>query len=177
MENFIRYYQFKDESICDKLIEYHKDNTEYKKSNYHPEKNSTDVLVFNQSKNKTIINFFENLTECMKSYINEFSIGDSSTNFRTNDINIIKHYKPGESYFEWHAERNNIIQVRRQLVYMVYLNDVNDGGETIYKYQDLKIKPKKGLCVIWPSDFTHTHKGLTSKTEDKYIITGWIEYE
>ena len=177
MENFIRYYQFKDDFVCDKLIEYHKENTEYKKSNYHKEKNSTDVLVFNHSQNETVISFFNILTECIKSYIDEFKIGDSSTHFRTNDINIIKHYKPGESYFEWHSERNNMLQTRRQLAYMLYLNDVTDGGETIFKYQDVKLTPKKGLCTIWPSDFTHLHKGLTSKTQDKYIITGWVEYE
>jgi len=27
--------------------------------------------------------------------------------------------------------------------------------------------------VIWPADFTHTHRGIVSKTQEKYIATGW----
>ena len=57
---------------------------------------------------------------------------------------------------------------------MTYLNDVTDGGETEWAYQDTKIKPKKGLSVIWPSEFTHMHRGVPSKTQEKYIVTGWF---
>ena len=34
----------------------------------------------------------------------------------------------------------------------------------------------KGRCVIWPAFWTHMHKGVVSKTETKYIATGWISY-
>ena len=65
-------------------------------------------------------------------------------------------------------------QVSRILVFMTYLNDVTDEGETEWVYQDVKIQPKKGLSVMWPSEFTHTHRGIPSKTQEKYISTGWI---
>jgi hypothetical protein len=58
---------------------------------------------------------------------------------------------------------------------MTYLNDVPDGG-TAWKYQDFEIEAKKGLSVIWPSDFTHTHKGIVSHTSEKWIATGWFNY-
>ena len=32
---------------------------------------------------------------------------------------------------------------------MIYLNDVEEGGETYFKYLNLKIKPKKGLLIGW----------------------------
>ena len=59
---------------------------------------------------------------------------------------------------------------------MTYLNDVDDGGETEFYYQKLKVKPRKGLTLIWPADWTHTHRGLSSPTQEKYIITGWLNY-
>jgi hypothetical protein len=59
---------------------------------------------------------------------------------------------------------------------MTYLNDVNDDGETEFYYQNLKIKPQKGKTVIWPADWTHTHRGITSPTQEKYIITGWFNF-
>ena len=46
---------------------------------------------------------------------------------------------------------------------MTYLNDVSDGGETEFYYQKLKVKPETGLTLIWGSDWTFTHKGITSQ--------------
>ena len=33
----------------------------------------------------------------------------------------------------------------------------------------------KGDTVIWPAEWTHTHKSQISKTHEKYIATGWLE--
>ena len=81
----------------------------------------------------------------------------------------IQYYVPKEGGFlEWHHERtsNDPNIIHRHLVYMTYLNDVTDGGETAWYHQNLKIKPKKGLTVIWPADWTFTHKGCVSKTQE-----------
>ena len=59
---------------------------------------------------------------------------------------------------------------------MNYLNSVKEGGETAWHHQKLKVKPEKGLTVIWPVDWTFTHKGYTTINEDKYIITGWYNF-
>ncbi len=90
------------------------------------------------------------------------------------DFNI-QYYKPGGGYKAWHSERANgtpMLTVRH-LVFMTYLNDVEDGG-TEFLFQDLKIlSAKKGLTLIWPADWTHTHRSLISNTSEKYIVTGW----
>jgi hypothetical protein len=59
---------------------------------------------------------------------------------------------------------------------MTYLNTIKDGGETEFLYQKIKFKPKKGLSLIWPTDFTHTHRGIPSPTEEKMIVTGWLNF-
>ena len=56
-----------------------------------------------------------------------------------------------------------------------YLNN-NPDGCTYFKYQQIKTPAEKGLTLIWPSDFTHTHKGEISNKEEKYIITGWLGF-
>ena len=63
----------------------------------------------------------------------------------------------------------------RHLVFMTYLNDVPDGGTEWY-YQDLKLPAEKGLTILWPADWTHTHRGIISMSTTKYIITGWYSY-
>jgi len=84
-------------------------------------------------------------------------------------------YKPPNGGFkEYHCERNSPNNVC--FVWMFYLNTVNDGGETEFKYQKHFEKAEKGKLLIWPSDFTHTHRGIPSPTEEKYIFTGWYEF-
>ena len=48
---------------------------------------------------------------------------------------------------------------------MTYLNDVTDAGETEWYHQRLKIQPQKGLTIIWPCDWTHTHRVVPSPTQ------------
>ena len=95
----------------------------------------------------------------------------------TENFNMQK-YNPGGGFKLWHAERQGGgPSLLRHLVFMTYLNDVTDQGETEWLYQNLKIKPEKGLTVIWSADWTFTHKGHTTIDEDKYIITGWFDFK
>ena len=64
----------------------------------------------------------------------------------------------------------------RRLVFMTYLNDIEEGGGTEFYYQKIITPAKKGLTLLWPTDWTHTHRGQVSDTEEKYIITGWFNY-
>jgi len=85
----------------------------------------------------------------------------------------IQYYKPGQGFKLWHCERTTKNQ--RCLVFMTFLNDVPEGG-TYFKYQNLTVPAEKGLTLIWPTDFTHTHKGQITKKHEKYILTGWLGY-
>ena len=42
------------------------------------------------------------------------------------------------------------------------------------KRTKVETEGKKGLTLIWPADWTHTHRGVISQTKEKTIITGWI---
>ena len=60
---------------------------------------------------------------------------------------------------------------------MVYLNDVTEGGHTKFPNQNRKFQPRRGDILMWPAYFTHTHCGVTSKTQTKYIVTGWCSFK
>jgi hypothetical protein len=53
---------------------------------------------------------------------------------------------------------------------------VLDQGETEFFHQKIKFKPEKGLTLIWPADWTFTHRGIASLSEEKYIATGWLSF-
>ena len=176
MENFIRIYKV-NKKICDNLINYHKLNTEYKVKGSLLEgvdiniKESIDVNFYNQSNNKHIIEFFEALSLCINKYLNEFYL---NINVHTDIINLIQYYPVNGGFKIFHFENGNMLTKDRKLVYMLYLNDVDDGG-TEFKYQKISLEAKKGNLVIWPAEFTHIHKGIISKTKEKYIATGWLK--
>ena len=58
---------------------------------------------------------------------------------------------------------------------MVYLNTVTDEGGTYFSNYDYKIDAVEGRLVIWPAYWTHVHRGVISKSQTKYIATGWYE--
>jgi hypothetical protein len=85
-------------------------------------------------------------------------------------------YEPNEGFFGWHCERAGIKHSDRLLVWMVYLNTLTDRGETEFFYQQHFEAPERGKLVIWPSDWSHLHRGVPSPTETKYILTGWFTH-
>jgi hypothetical protein len=88
----------------------------------------------------------------------------------------MQRYEPNEGFFQYHCERASRGYLDRVLVWMVYLNDVDDRGETEFLYQHQFERPTQGTLLIWPSDWTHTHRGISSPTQTKYILTGWVNH-
>lgn len=112
------------------------------------------------------------LTSCINHYISEYAALNIASLMST-DIKI-QMTPPGGGYHLWHYEDVDMAHSMREIVWMIYLNDMPDGeGETEFLYQKRRIKPTAGTVVIWPAGYTHTHKGNTVFTENKYILTGW----
>jgi Rps23 Pro-64 3,4-dihydroxylase Tpa1-like proline 4-hydroxylase len=122
--------------------------------------------------------FFGGLQKCFESYSETFS-QLKNVEVRGTYMKVQKTC-PAEGYHVWHSERAHGRDKERVLVYNLYLNDIKDedGGETEFLYQKLRVSPKKNTVVIWPADFTHVHRGNPPLgKEDKYIATGWFYYE
>jgi hypothetical protein len=179
--NFIGAWLPKNTSVCDDLINYHKKSKQKHDGISSGKvdksiKNSTDVLLIDDT--ISIKYFNDILNPITQLYILKYNQCNNYNPWKVVEGINIQHYKPTEGYYQWHTERtSNTSPINnRHLVFMTYLNDVTDGGETEFLYQNIKIKPKKGLTLIWPVDWTHTHRGITSKTQEKYIITGWYSF-
>ena len=90
-----------------------------------------------------------------------------------NDMKV-QHIRKGGGYHVWHSEWSKE-QMSRLLVYQLYLNTLPEGeGETEFLNQGVRCKPEVGKLLIWPAQWTHTHRGNPNYSTDKYIITGWI---
>jgi hypothetical protein len=181
MENFIYTFQI-DTSVCDALIEYHTNNLEYKAQGkvgngiqvIKDVKDSIDVTFFNNSAHPTITAYFNELQKGYNDYVAKYNL--QFLKLGAENGSCLQYYPPGGGFKQWHWERSQLSTTLRQLVYMTYLNDVTDAGGTEWIYQNVKLEARKGLSVIWPSDFTHTHRGIVSPTQEKWIATGWFSY-
>ena len=92
------------------------------------------------------------------------------------NIYNIQKYDPGDGYHALHCECSGEATAHRMLAWMIYLNTVTDEGGTYFSCYDKTLEAKEGRLVIWPAYFTHQHKGVVSKTQTKYIATGWYSY-
>jgi len=90
----------------------------------------------------------------------------------------VQKYKKDEGHYsEWHVEVESFQSSKRLFSMIIYLNDVSDGGETEFLYSGLKIKPKLGSVVIFPSCYPFVHRGTKPISNDKYIISTWLVYD
>ena len=181
VNEFILQCHLKDDTICDSLINYHKYSNRKVKGVighgiYDSEiKDSTDVALLEGAVREK---YLKELQLVVDKYIETFEYSNHYSPWTVLETINIQHYLPNQGFKIWHTERTvpTFPRSARHLVFMTYLNDVDDKGETEWYYQKLKVKPRKGLTVIWPADWTHTHRGIPSPTQEKYVVTGWFNY-
>lgn len=110
-----------------------------------------------------------------KEYASTFSVLDDLEEHAITDIKV-QRTLIGGGYHVWHCEVGGVSTARRLMPYIIYLNDVEEGGETEFLYYPRRIKPKKGTILLFPAGYTHTHRGNPPISNTKYIATGWIEF-
>jgi hypothetical protein len=111
------------------------------------------------------------LQSCVNHYCTEY--GALATTPITSWNIKMQETEAGGGYHIYHYEKGSFSEAGRELVWMIYLNEEFDGGETEFLYQKRRIKPTTGTVVIWPAGFTHTHKGNLVLEGTKYVVTGW----
>lgn len=86
----------------------------------------------------------------------------------------IKKYEIGES-FNTHVDVSDYSSAQRYLSFLFYLNDVDEGGETIF--EGLTISPKKGRLAVFPPLWMYPHKGCPPISGEKYIMSCYLHYK
>ena len=177
---------------CQQLIDLYEDNPEYhlKGSIIEVEGKECDLdkakkcmEMFFKSEDLENRDVLEPLSSALKKtivqYVLRYPFLKQLTEWSMSHTFKIQKYLPGEAYFSLHTENTGHrdgVTDRRLIAWMVYLNDVTDGGETEFPTQEVKVKPKQGSMLFWPAYWTHPHRGLPSPTQVKYILTGWFSF-
>lgn len=117
--------------------------------------------------------FSEYIYKAIDDYVNDTGLNNILGELEFKEPLQIHHYAPGEGFYALHGDSATYKTSTRVLVFILYLNDVEDGG-TFFPWQDYRSKSKKGNMIIFPASYTHPHRGVVSYDEDKYILTGWV---
>lgn len=195
---FIKTYDAFDAEFCNKVIENFKFNKELGctarrndgvRKDHQQDNNPTQVnnprpddseLTENQWNEMDMRNsgisteFFNKVNKCIQKYSKDLGLQNIVSDTYLKNM-LVQGYEADsfESYSTWHCEAGNLEQSDRAFVFMLYLNDDFEGGETEFMFQKHKEKPKQGKLVIWPAGYTHVHRGAMLMSGEKYIATGW----
>ena len=169
---FIGAYFIEDIGVCDRLIQYHTQRKQFAKKVFDPSiKDSVDISI----EQDDLADYANLLMGCVAQYVNEYPMVGGKSRWGITETVGIQHYLPGGGYKTWHTERQGLQTADRHLVFMTYLNNVQDGGTEFY-HQNFTAPAIKGLTLIWPSDWTFTHRSQVSNSYEKYVVTGWFNF-
>jgi hypothetical protein len=88
----------------------------------------------------------------------------------------IYRYQNETEGYDWHSDGMDAGLRYRFVSVVLYLNTVTDGGETEFRYQNRKIAAQEGTVVLFPSGWTHIHRGCPPRSGPKYVLVTWVRY-
>ena len=174
--------------VCDEIIDYFDFNDKYHKKGtvgkissevkIDPEmKDSIDLSIGSQNFDICFESYRGYLQQVLFNYLDKYQWANEVSEFNIYERINIQKYPISGGFKKWHFENGgNSKTILRHLVFMTYLNDVEEGG-TEFFYQNVTTPAKKGLTLIWPAGWTHPHRGQVSNKKEKYIVTGWYSFK
>ena len=87
---------------------------------------------------------------------------------------VMKRYKPsGDERFQLHFDSIGE-KANRYLVFLWYLNDVDEGGGTEFPELGITVQAKAGRLVIFPPYWMFQHIGQAPISNEKYILSTYF---
>ena len=177
-----------DDELCSLIVDFFEEKKHLQKiglaGNYVDTsfKNTIDIQFEKHIDNMVLSIFKESLHKCLKDYIvkNE-GLKDVFPFYKENFFLsecVLKRYTKGEGFYKPHYDVSLLdeLSLNRVVSFLLYLNDVEEGGETEFVTLGLKIKPQRGKVVLFPPFWTHFHKAHIPISNDKYVISCWAHY-
>lgn len=96
----------------------------------------------------------------------------------------ILRYTPGQQYKAHHdffSSTHKVVNNNRISTLVMYLNDVEEGGETFFPQLNFSVSPKKGMAVYFEYFYNDQtlneltlHGGAPVITGEKWVATQWM---
>lgn len=115
----------------------------------------------------------------IQTYKKEFNIDGKQfpSKYGFEEIRIKRYLPNNYDEFSLHVDSSDIFSCKRHISFLFYLNDVDQGGETVFGDPgEIIIKPKAGNLLMFPPLWTYLHAGKKPISGPKYIITTYVNY-
>ena len=164
--------------LCDHLVSFFEDKTD--EQEYIDNQGIPTFTQFNLTQNRKekeeihneLIKTVFEYRDIYYEYVckNVFPESHAFEEFRIKRYNV-----GGTERFDSHVDVQDYNSARRFLSFFWYLNDVEEGGETVFS--DIEIKPTKGNLVVFPPLWMFPHKGNPPISGTKYILSTYLHYK
>ena len=117
----------------------------------------------------------QNLFQCIEYYREQFKSLWEWDNIRDTGFRV-QDYKRGIGFYREHIDGGMGHDGARDRVLgaVIYLNDVEIGGETYFREHNVMVPAKAGSISLFPAHWTHPHQGCVPISDDKWIISTFI---
>lgn len=79
-------------------------------------------------------------------------------------------------HFHEHADSWHIGTATRQISVVGYLNDVDEGGETVFPHWGIAQRPTRGTVLLFPASFAFSHLARPPVSNTKIAIVTWLHF-
>ncbi|MCD5322164.1 MULTISPECIES: 2OG-Fe(II) oxygenase [Pontibacillus] len=159
------------EKECDRIITTSQDRLERSRIGQARETNEmrTSSGMFFEENENTLIHRMERRLSAIMNVPIEHAEGLQVLRYQPG-----QEYKPHHDYFK-QSDNNRISTI------VLYLNDVEEGGETLFPHLGLSVTPKKGMAVYFEYFYQDAllnektlHSGNPVVQGEKWVATQWM---
>jgi prolyl 4-hydroxylase len=167
--------------VCDSLISFFENNSDKQekiddsKCPSFTQINFTENHKIDKKTEELHKNVILKVLEYKKKYYEYIDSRCFPENNSFEQFRIKKYKNNGKDLFDTHVDVKDYSSARRYLSFLFYLNDVDEGGETIF--EGMKISPKCGRMIVFPPLWMYPHKGCIPKSNSKYIMSTYLHYK
>ena len=190
MDNLIRVYDdVVDEESCERMIKMFEDSNDTQPVKLDDGDNSISFTQLTMVEHKEWESVQAGMLEVFQDYIMRYNIDVSLKSkqwpetYGYEAIRMKRYLDNDYDRFDPHVDVLNYETARRFLAFFIYLNDVEEGGETefvnLYKpgtYVPFKVEAKRGRLLMFPPLWPWYHAGRKPISNNKYIIHSYCHY-
>lgn len=115
--------------------------------------------------------------DAIKLYMEDMQCGvDFPAKYCFEEYRVKKYRAHSEDQFRDHVDVQDLRSARRFMVVMLYLNSVDEGGETHFPLINRTVKPQTGKLLLFPSNWQYRHAGRPVQSNNKYILGSYLHY-
>jgi hypothetical protein len=182
LKDYIRVYDNAlDGSFCAKLIEGFEQMTELQRLNGRGVRAGLDNSAWTEMNvgalaDKAFLGFFmAQMDTYLERYNAEVPLTIPVPSRPKTDRLTLKRYRPRIEEFEPHFDSIDDYS-GRYMVFLWYLNNVEQGGETEFCDLDVKVAPRTGRLLMFPPYWMFQHAGRPPISGDKYILSTYMMF-